>query len=58
MEQKGFSYEKWEKLNDFSYYKKAIKKGKLDSTSKLENILLHKQFFSVPWLICYKELLT
>ena len=45
------------KLKEFSYYKKTLKKS-LDSSNKdrLARILSMKQFFSVPWLICYDYL--
>ncbi len=47
----------WELLQDLHYYKKVLKKGKLGSDDKVVKILAHKQFFSIPWLVCYKELI-
>lgn len=53
----GFELGFWECLQELHYYKKVLKKGKLGSDDKVIKILAHKQFFSIPWLVCYKELI-
>jgi hypothetical protein len=55
--EQGFDLDFWERLQDLHYYKKILKKGKMGSDDKIASILAHKQFFSVPWLVCYKELI-
>ncbi len=55
-DERGFEQEYWDKLQDYSYYKKVLKKGKMKSNEKLIKILRHKQFFSIPWLVCYPHL--
>ena len=57
-QEEGFDEEFHDKMQVFSAYKKKIKKTKnAASDDKLMHILNHKQFFSVPWLICFKEYL-
>jgi hypothetical protein len=53
-EEIGFSIKFYDELTNYSYYKKTLKKGKTGSDSKIAEILVHKQFFSVPWLLCYE----
>ena len=53
----GFDEEFWERMQDLKYYKKALKKGRAGSDDKIQSILAHKQFFSVPWLVCFKDLI-
>lgn len=55
--EQGFDQEFWERMQDFKYYKKTLKKGRAGSDHKIQSILAHKQFFSIPWLVCYKELI-
>lgn len=45
-------------MKDFQRYRKTLKKGKTESAEKIMQILAHKQFFSVPWLICYNHYLS
>eukprot|EP00347_Sterkiella_histriomuscorum_P000757 403374620 len=47
-----------QRLQDFNYYKKYMKKGLISSQEKLKKLLQIKQFFSVPWLVCYENLLS
>lgn len=54
--EQGFDLDFWDRLQDLHYYKKTLKKGKLGSDDKVASILTHKQFFGVPWLVCYREL--
>lgn len=44
-----------DRLKDFNYYKKSLKKS-MESSNKerLSKILSVKQFFSVPWLVCHE----
>jgi hypothetical protein len=53
----GFDDEFWERMQDLHYYKKTLKKGRAGSDEKIQSILAHKQFFSIPWIICYKDLI-
>lgn len=46
-----------DKLKEFNTYKKMCKKGVTGSSAKLKKLLIHKKFFSMPWLLCYDELL-
>jgi hypothetical protein len=41
---------------EFSYYKKIAKIGEAGSEKKLKLIVNHKKLFSVPWLLCYHNL--
>ena len=41
-EREGFDRNQWEKLAEMNYYKKMIKKGKVDSITKIKQILIHK----------------
>ena len=54
----GFNSDYRDRLTDISYYKKQLKKGKIGSDEKIMKILTHKQFFSIPWLLCFKDYLT
>ena len=56
--EKGFEDDFWLQMNLLGYYKKLLKKGKSDSDDKILKILRHKQFFSIPWLICFDSYLT
>ena len=49
-----------EQLQEFSIYKKNLKKSKMSggSDDKIMNLLIHKQFFSIPWLLCYNDYLA
>lgn len=54
----GFSLDKWEQMQELDYYQKTLKKGKNGSEAKIDKILIHKQFFSAPWLICFNHYLV
>ena len=56
-QQSGFDHDFWGRMQDLQYYKKTLKKGRAGSDDKIQSILAHKQFFSIPWLICFKDLI-
>ena len=47
-----------EKLEDFTNYKRMLRRGlQAETDNKLRIILDHKQFFSIPWIVCHEYLL-
>ncbi|TNV86912.1 hypothetical protein FGO68_gene10314 [Halteria grandinella] len=57
-ESQGFNEDMYEEMKDYQKYRKTLKKGKSESAEKIMVILAHKQFFSIPWLICYNQYLA
>jgi len=48
-----------EDLYELSVYKQNLKKSKQGgSDDKIMKVLIHKQFFSIPWLLCYNDFLA